>query len=133
MYSCPTSRSFGPRTTELLLPLLEPFSAGGGVGVGCLLAGRLLLKVTHPYVAVQGCAIVDLQPADLDVAAEPGVPAQCELVPCRHHALDVALQRHVRALEKGLDVRAVGDVDVAAHPNLALDAAIGVDRPVVDE
>jgi hypothetical protein len=88
-----------------------PFPAGAGVGVGCLLAGRLVLKVAHSNVAVQRRAIVDLQPADLDVAAEARVAAQGQLVPGGHHALDVAFQRHVRALQKGLDVRAIGDVD----------------------
>src|SRR5262249_13232768 len=98
MNSWPTSRSLGPRTTELRLPL-APFSAGAASGVCCLLAGRLVLKVTHPNVAVQRGAIVDLEPANGDVAAEPRVLRQGQLVARRHGAFDLALERHAVAFE----------------------------------
>src|SRR5882672_6065662 len=130
MKSCPTSRSFGPRTTELRSPL-DPFSAG--TGVGSLLPGRLLLKVTHPNVPVQRRAVVDLQPADHDVAAEPGILAQGQLVARRDRAFDLTLQRHVRALEQRSDTRPRGHVDVAPDPDLTLHLAVGVDRSVIDE
>src|SRR5260370_3939813 len=104
-----------------------------GSGVGSLLDGRLVLEVAYPNMAVQRRAVVDLQPADLDVAAEPGVSAQGQLVARRDLAFDLALQRHVRAFEQRLDVGAVRDVDVARHAQLALDAAVRVHRAVVDE
>src|SRR5207237_929363 len=128
MNSWPTSRSFGPRTTELRSPLW-PFSAG--VGVASLLAGRLVLKVSHPDVAVQRRAIVDLQPAHLDVAAYPRVAAQGQLVARGDRAFDRALERHVRAFEQRLDRGARCDVDVAGHADLALDASVSVHRAVV--
>src|SRR5439155_17489691 len=130
MNQCPTNRSFGPRTTELRSPLL-PLAAG--VRVASLLAGRLVLKFTHPDVAVQRRAIVDLKPAHLDVAAQPCVPSQGQLVARGDRAFDRALERHVRTFEQRLDSRAIGDVDVAGHADLAFDASIGVHRPVVDE
>src|SRR5438477_6422426 len=130
MYSWPTRRSFGPRTTELRPPL-APFSAG--TGVGTLLTGRLVLKVTHPDVSVQRRAIVDLQPADLDVAAQLRVPAQGQLVTRSDRTLDRSLQRHVRAFEQSLHARAAGDIDVAGHADLALDAAVGMHRSVIDQ
>src|SRR6266550_2237861 len=130
MYSWPTRRSFGPRTTELRRPL-APFSAG--TGVGTLLTGRLMLKVTHPDVSVQRRAIVDLQPADLDVAAQLRVLAQGQLVARGDRALDRALQRYVRAFEQSLHARSAGDVDVAGHADLTLDAAVGMHRAVIDQ
>src|SRR5207244_1271242 len=121
MNSWPTRRSFGPRTTELPWPLAP------------LLTGRVGLKVTHPNVAVQRRAVVDLQSAHDDVAAELGVLAQGQLVARGDRAFDLALQRHVGALEQRSHARAGGNVDVAAHADLALDLAVGVDRAVVDE
>src|SRR5215472_5667864 len=109
----------------------EPFSTG--TGVAALLAGRLVLKVTHPNVSVQRRAVVDLKPLYLDVAAQSRVPAEGQLVTRCDHALDVALERHVAAFEECLDGRSGSNVDVAGHPDLALDAPIRVHRPVVDE
>src|SRR5207302_30315 len=87
------------------LPLnFAPSSAG--TGVASLLAGRLLLKVTHPNVAVECCAIVNLQSADLDVAAQPRVLAEGQLVARGNHALDLSLERHIGALEQSFDVGA---------------------------
>src|SRR5205823_771131 len=120
----------GPRTTELRAPLL-PFSAG--TGVGTLLTGRLVLKVTHPDVPVQRRAIVDLQSADLDVAAELRIPAEGQFVSRGDRAFDRSLQRHIGTFEQGLDCRAACHVDVAGHPDLALDAAVGVDGTVIDQ
>src|SRR2546421_4350645 len=121
MNSWPTRRSFGPRTTELPWPLVP------------LLTGRVGLKVTHPNVSVQRRAVVDLQPAHDDVAAELGVLAEGQLVTRRDRAFDLTLQRHVRALEQRPHARPGRNVDVAAHADLALDLAVGVDRAVVDE
>src|SRR5438309_1292401 len=78
MKSSPTRRSFGPRTTELPWPLVP------------LLPGRLLLNVAHPNVSVQRRAIVDLQSAHDDVAAEPRVLAQGQLVTRGDRPLDRA-------------------------------------------
>src|SRR2546428_8109865 len=121
MNSWPTNRSLGPRTTELPWPLAP------------LLTGRVGLKVTHPNVSVQRRAVVDLQSAHDDVAAELGVLAEGQLVARGDRAFDLALKRHVGAFEQRSHARAGGNVDVAAHPDLALDLAVGVDRAVVDE
>src|SRR5205807_435284 len=130
MKSCPTSRSFGPRTTELRCPLE---TCSSGTGVGSLLAGRLVLKLSHPDMAVQRRAVVDLQALDDNVTAEPRVLAEGQLVTRRDRAFDRALQRNVGSFEQRFDGGAIRDVDVARDPDLTLDAPVGVDRAVVYE
>src|SRR5437879_12818371 len=117
MKSCPTRRSFGPRTTGLRWPL-ETFASG--TGVGSLLPGRLLLKVTHPNMAVQRRAVVDLQPADRDVTAEPRVLAEGQLVTRRVRAFDRALQRNVRSLELSLYITTVSGMFFASARDLVV-------------
>src|SRR5947209_605614 len=125
MYSWPISRSRGPSVTEL--GWLEAAgenpggcSAGGGVG---RLATGLVLKVAHSDVAVEAGAVLDLQPAHLDVSVQLRRLSQRELVAGGELALDLALDGHVLALEQCLHDRPVSDLDVAAESELAFGVA----------
>src|SRR2546423_11953558 len=101
---------------------------------GCEDAGltaRSLLKASHPDVAVEACAVLDLKPLDGDVAAELGGLSERQLVACREHAFDIASNRDVVALDQGLDVCARANFEVARHPELAFGATLHTDRAVV--
>src|ERR1700704_2146334 len=93
----------------------------------------MLLNVTHAYVAVEAGAVFDLKPADHDVAAEPCVLAQRELVPRCDWTLDLPLHSHVRSFDQDPGRRTLRHVHVACDPELAFGAAIDVHVPVIDQ
>src|SRR6266702_176427 len=91
MYSCPTSRSRGPSVTEL-----PPDGAAWSVSTG--LAARRLLKASHPHVAVEACAVLDLKSLDRHVAVHTSGLAEHELVASGQRAFDFATHGHVGAV-----------------------------------
>src|SRR5207302_7893443 len=77
----------------------------------------------HSDVAVEARAVLDLQPAHLNVSVQLRRLSQRELVAGGELALDLALDGHVLALEQGLHHRPVSNLDVAAETKLALGVA----------
>src|SRR5579859_2420636 len=114
MYSWPTRRSRGPSVTALAI-------ASPSVSFGL---AALLLKASHPDVAVEARAVLDLKPLDVDVAAQAGRLAERQLVAGADRAFDLAANGHVRSLDRSLHRRARRDVDVAADVQLTLGAAL---------
>src|ERR1700675_2766560 len=127
-------RSRGPRVTALRWP--EAGVSGGGsaaVDLGTLVPGALLLKVAHSNVTVEACAVLDLQPAHIDVTAQLCVLAEDQLVACVEGAFDVSLDRDVGSLQQGLHLRAGGNIDVARDAKLALGTTVQVHVALVSQ
>src|SRR4029077_10992315 len=93
------------------------------------LAAGVLLKVAHTDVAVQAGAVLDLQPAHLDVSVQLRRFAQRELVAGGELALDHALDGDVGGLDQGLHDRAIPDLHVATDSKLAFSVP-AIDRHV---
>src|SRR5713226_6241226 len=102
MNSWPISRSRGPSMTELRrFSGAVCFCGSSAPGeIEALAAGRLLLTVSHTDVPVEAGTVLDLQPAYDDVAAQPRVLAERQLVPRRDRAFEVSLHCHVRSFDQ---------------------------------
>src|ERR1700681_3751048 len=105
-----------------LWPPSEPFPAGAGGRF--LAAGAVLLNVSHSDVAVEAGAVLDLQPAHDDVAAEPCVLAQGQLVLHIDSPLDLSPHVHVGRLDRDPRCRSLRDVEISGDLDLAFGTAI---------
>src|SRR5690348_334228 len=98
------SRSRGPSITTLVSGAAAFAMGSRSVCCSAGLAPFSLLKVAHPDVTVEACAVLDLQPLHGDVAVDLAGLANRQLVTRRQHTLDVAANRDVRAFDERLDV-----------------------------
>src|ERR1700682_5658632 len=109
----------------------EPFPAGADARF--LAAGAVLLNVSHADVAVEARSVLDLEPADHDVAAEPRVLAEGQLGASGDGALDIALDGHVGRLDRDPCCRSLRDVEISRDVDLAFSTTIDVDAAVIHE
>src|SRR5207245_4254715 len=77
----------------------------------------------HGDVPVQGRAVLDREPAHLDVTVEVSGPAEGQAASRGHVSVDLAADADVRALYRGLDVGGAVHRHVAAGLELTLDRA----------
>src|SRR5450759_4901589 len=90
----------------------------------------LALLLRHRDVAVERGPVLDGEPAHLDVPVQPAGTAERQPPLCGDVAGDLTPDRHVGALDRGLDGGGRIDRHVSAGLELAFDIALDLEVPL---